>query len=486
MALAITGVKWLRVFMARVLPLSALLVSMALGTACGVARVPVAGPTATTAPDRPPATVYLSGVTFPSESSGLGVGFVAALNPADGSIRWSDPLSGGLASADGNIYVQTANPLAGTIQERYVLTALRAQDGTVRWRDDTVPNAGLTADSGVVYLSYPVSTKVSPDHQLLAQAGVALALNATSGTLLWQTNVSGPPLASPVVAGASVYLALGSPSAVAQIPGPFTVVALDARTGATRWHFTSVEQAQVSSIVDGVVYVHEYGQSRYGERADTLVALDATSGSVRWRLPVGDLPHEPVVADGSLYLVAALPRTDPNGDVRYVAESVNARTGSVRWQTALTYPTMQLAVAAGSVYIGCAGAASLASSVHRVITLDAGNGAILWSNGDGAFSEIGTSSTPVVSGGVLYTLTDAATLALGTGVMALDARHGTQLWAASVPNEWLDQPIVAGGRIYALTKGYRPHLVVLAAQSGAELWSYLDQHGVAGSMVLGQ
>jgi outer membrane protein assembly factor BamB len=474
-----------RSFAARALVLTVLLSSIALSAACGTVHAPVPGPTATATPDRPPATVYLSGISFPSESSAFSVSFVTALNLADGSVRWSNPLGGRLLSVDGNVYLQTSIPPVGTTPTQDFLLALRSDDGTVRWRYDTPPTFALATGTGVVYLSYPVDSKVS-DHQVLAQAGVVLALDAMSGTLLWQTNVTGPPLADPVLAGTSVYLALGSPTISAPTPGPFNVIALDAHTGVLRWHYTSAEPAQVSTIGDSVVYVEAFGHNRFGQADDTLVALEAGNGDMRWRLSAGGVPYGPLLVNGALYFVATTQPTDPNSERQYVAESADAHTGKVRWQTPLTYLPTQLEVAGGSVYIGCAGAASLTSGVHRVIALDARTGAIRWSSGDGPFSEIGASSMPVVSDGVLYTLTDAATRALGTRVTALDARDGTTLWEASVSNEWLDQPIVAGGRIYALTLGYRPHLVVLTAQTGAELWRYPDQHGVAGSMVLGQ
>jgi outer membrane protein assembly factor BamB len=480
------GILLSRSFVARALTLSALLSSIALSAACGDARAPVPSPTATAAPDRPPATVYLSAFGSPSESSVAVTYSVTALDPADGSIRWRHPFGvgesilGALVIADGNVYIETSLFGVGTAQPQGMLTALRGGDGLVRWRYHTGLNFAMAADNGVLYLDYVVNTEVSPQNSIVARAGVMLALDAASGTLRWQTSLTGPPADAPLVAGANIYLALASPKVAA--PGAFAVIALDARTGAPRWHSASATMAHVVAVSDGVVYVQAFGHNGFGQADDTLVALDVGSGGMRWQLPAADAPYGPLIVNGALYVVATIHPADPNGETHYVAESVDAETGKVRWQTTLQYSPAQLAVAGDSVYIACAGAASLASNVNRLIALDAGTGAMRWRDGAGPFSSSGASSLPVVNNGVVYvyTLTDASAAASGGGVMALDGRDGTHLWAAPVPiaDESVDRPIqVTGGRIYALTLGFRPHLLVLATQTGAELWRYDEPHG---------
>lgn len=111
------------------------------------------------------------------------------------------------------------------------------------------------------------------------------ALDATSGKLLWQTAVAGPVNGSVAVAGGRVFVP------VARVGRPF-VAALDAVTGALLWQTTVDTQADADLyaspvVANGVVY--QGWSALFGELHDSKVetrggvaALDATTGALRW------------------------------------------------------------------------------------------------------------------------------------------------------------------------------------------------------------
>ena len=134
---------------------------------------------------------------------------------------------------------------------------------------------------------------------------------------------------SPVVANGMVYI--GSLD--------HKLYALDAKSGAFRWAYTTAGPIRSSPAVnDGMVYV--------GSLDHNLYALDALSGAKKWSYSTGaGIYSSPVVANGILYFGS------DDGNLY----ALDARSGAKKWLYSTTAQIVSTpAVANGTVYFGSA------------------------------------------------------------------------------------------------------------------------------------
>jgi polyvinyl alcohol dehydrogenase (cytochrome) len=150
-----------------------------------------------------------------------------------------------------------------------------------------------------------------------SNGGWVRALEETTGKVLWATKLSAPIPSSLAVAGGRVYAAGANPGA------PF-VAALSEATGKLLWQTTIDIQPDSDAygsplVADGSAYegvagevTQEVGSSTIAVRGG-LVALDAATGAIRWHtytVPPGD--------DGGA--VWSTPSLDPRAGVLYVGD----------------------------------------------------------------------------------------------------------------------------------------------------------------------
>jgi glucose dehydrogenase len=112
----------------------------------------------------------------------------------------------------------------------------------------------------------------------------------------WMRVLNQRVIASPLVAGGSVYIATDEG----------TVFALDAASGEVRWQRAIGNSVRMTpALVDGALLVGVYGEfGGSGEKPHgaAFLALDAATGTIRWRTPLpGLVRSEPVVVDGVIY-----------------------------------------------------------------------------------------------------------------------------------------------------------------------------------------
>jgi alcohol dehydrogenase (cytochrome c) len=236
---------------------------------------------------------------------------VYALSLTTGKLEWeyrcdqperSGPGPNGVAVADGSVYGLT--PTAAF--------ALSASTGRTIWVNSDLLRAGQgtfgiqpQVANGRVYLASQLGSAPG--------GGVLLALNASSGAVLWRFNtVVGPEPAvqtlglgaggaweTPLVSGdGSVTYGIGNPyqTAAAAIAHPAadlytdSDVNLDAATGKLRWYYQGVpndfkdhdmQTAPISAHSGGVSAVVGSGKMGY------VYEMNATSGKLIWKTPVG-------------------------------------------------------------------------------------------------------------------------------------------------------------------------------------------------------
>jgi eukaryotic-like serine/threonine-protein kinase len=277
------------------------------------------------------------------------------------------------------------------------------------------------------------------------------AVNAVTGSPLWNFGFVNAFFADPAVANGIVY--------VGSVNG--NVYALDAATGKQVWTFTGPQNTSANYpavVVGGVVYA----ASSDGANG-TVFALDAATGKVLWSFATTERrPTGIAVASGVVYETTS----DDNGFAGG-ALALNAATGTVLWSVSssctvnnpgcvLTNPV----VANGILYAGSAAGTDFA----RLEALNARDGKVRWRTaalGQDIFD------WPAVANGLVY----IGVIGPDSGVQAFNATTGKHVWTFSLPNSpGVDAPVaVANGVVYAVDEN--GNLFALNASTGSKLAS---------------
>ena len=267
-----------------------------------------------------------------------------------------------------------------------------------------------------------------------------MALDAETGSTIWEVKTPGIVDSSPAVAGDMLYLGFTD----------WRVVALDVKTGQLRWEFkTGGPVVAAVSVANGIAYVGSHGGGIY--------ALDAANGKLIWKMETdGQIFTTPAIYEGKLFAKS----TDGN------LYAVNARTGQRRLRVLAPYLWDSLATGNGFVYVTTRGnlfAVDAAArelpfrrGVRRVwlqlwlwrfpVSQPPGEPGIAWSFFPEESSQ-GIFSKPAVTPEALY-VGD-----LQGNFYAVDALDGTELWRFQTGGAIRTPPIVVGQRVYVGAKG---------------------------------
>jgi outer membrane protein assembly factor BamB len=237
---------------------------------------------------------------------------VYAVALATGKLEWeykintpvkSGPGPNGVAVAGGVVYGDSA----------YSVFALGAHTGRTLWVDNHLLGAGQG--------SFEIQPQVANHRVYLASAygsgpggGVLLALDASTGRVLWRFNTllasspgvealgvgSGGAWQTPLInSDGSVTFGIGNPyqSPASAIAHPSrqlytdSAVNLDASTGKLRWYYQAVpddfkdydmQASPIAATVSGLPAVIGGGKMGY------VYAMNATTGRLIWKTPVGE------------------------------------------------------------------------------------------------------------------------------------------------------------------------------------------------------
>jgi eukaryotic-like serine/threonine-protein kinase len=442
-------------------------------------------------------------------------GFVAALNASDGHELWRYEANGAVPSfptvTDGVIYFgdagtfyalsDTPNRESTTDSSVPMFRGNLARTGempgpapanqpSLLWNyqspDSLMVSAPVIVD-GIVYASDGSANHVGVDalQEPLQPGGGSFthrtfAIDANTGSRLWEIPFSSSYPSIPAVAGGLVFVNVGDGN----------LYAFDAVNGAERWRFpTGFVWVSTPAVDDAVVYVAG-GKGGNSEATEgSLFAIDAESGAKRWEYKFeGSVGSSPTIANGLIYVGSAagsLGETVGGAQVTGGVHAVDARNGQRRWFVATSSgiaatpaigdgvvvvgdladnlyalavesgevrwtkqlddtpddsPTgeramisVSAAIANGRVYIG-----TFDGVVHA---LDATTGDELWT----AETSYGQSSPATVVGDTIFLGTT------GGDVLALDASNGTTRWRATTPSSGsssISSPTITNGVIY--------------------------------------
>ncbi len=236
------------------------------------------------------------------------------------------------------------------------------------------------------------------------------------------------------------------------------VYALNAATGALLWKYTADGGVESSpTVVNGVVYVGANGNRKY---SGEVYALSAVTGAQVWEHESGGSAElsSPAVVNGVVYI----------GYFNGALDALNAATGELLWEYATGYgfvggTTISPTVANGLVYTP--GFDTL-NELGRFDALDAATGELVWrftANDNEAVA-----SSPAVANGVVYVGTIASDHS--GSLLAFDATTGAPRWGRSFTSGFLSSPAVANGVVYAVPSG--GDWYALNAETGAVLFEY--------------
>jgi len=231
---------------------------------------------------------------------------IGALDPHTGAQTWSTSVDGGKAVAVAQRVIIITQPTS------YTVTAVRPTDGTTLWRWRPTPDSAalpsdpfglreLSADDSAILFqrfdrldSCPggrsTSTVTPNPADLRSQLGCPqlFAVNATTGSLLWQRMLDVAPVYNAVSSfvgnGAFYYKYFTDKLPLYH----FIIVSFDANSGALRWKHEIGGYTGAESVYDGVLYSLFQADPTGGRK---IIALDAASGEYVWTSTIGD-PNE--------------------------------------------------------------------------------------------------------------------------------------------------------------------------------------------------
>lgn len=385
-----------------------------------------------------------------------------ALTAADGTVRWSRPISeytgaeGDLSRSSPAIYedLLVIGNLAATPTSGAWLLGVEASTGTLRWRTkvDSERFSQITGsvviDRGIVYAGVSSRQSAMTDRPYTFRGSV-VALDARTGRLLWQTYTVPAGYTGGAVWGSTpvvdrrrgrVYVGTGQnhtvPDGVCETPVQTgctkpaednhidAVLALDRETGAVVWSRKTLT-ADAYNASDPTGPDHDFGSGPnlyttrggrqllgIGQKSGLYWALDPDTGRVVWRTRAG-----PGSASGGIMWGSAT-------DGRRVYTAVVNGDGKPY--------TIRSATGETSVITGGSWSA-----------LDAATGRVLWQTADPAGA--GDAGFVTTANGVVYAGSTATT---GDNMYALDAATGAIRWRFPSGGPVIAGAAVVNGTVY--------------------------------------
>lgn len=289
-----------------------------------------------------------------------------------------------------------------------------------------------------------------------SKAAGHFALGATPQRI-WTAQVAGSTnrmrLASAPVVGGGKLFAVGSDGAIS---------AFDANTGARVWSQNADVASELRSAVFGGGVSYADGKVYATNGAGEVLALDANTGANLWKVkPAGPLRGAPTVDFGSVYVM-----TQNNQIV-----ALNAADGKQQWQeTAATTDSGVFGVAAPAAGQGTVIAGY---SSGELVAYRYENGRTLWADAlarTNISTQVGSlndiDADPIIDGGRVYALGQGGRMA------AYELVTGQRIWELNLAG--ISTPALAGDWIFTLTDDAR--LLAIARGSGKVRWiSQLNQ-----------
>jgi outer membrane protein assembly factor BamB len=273
--------------------------------------------------------------------------------------------------------------------------------------------------------------------------GSIFALEAKTGTTVWEQHAPMAAPGKPAVAGGHVFVKGGDDCNL----DDSKVASLDAAAGAVLWTSAAADggcNSGTPAVGDAIVVVRT--------SVDELRGLDAASGKQRWSAPVrGNVTHT-----AHLVLVA-------NGRT---LRALDRRTGKQRW-LARPPSAREFAVGVDGVTASSAITTDFPGLAVRLTSTSLATGKRQWSravaaSGEGVMTRVGGGVVVVCS----YGSNEAMQLA------GADVRTGRVIWRRVGARGFAGEAAIADGRYYvSASDGQRAVLDARSLRNGKRAWS---------------
>ena len=327
-----------------------------------------------------------------------GVGYVYTFgNPSDSKLIAFNATTGKLIWSSHDSWLPTSSAGSPAFYNGLVYTgsaAFSASSG--EWMFNYTYSKGLlqvtapTVSDNVVFLGYIADFS--------SYSGGVMALNASSGKVMWDVTAYSFPTSSPTVADGIVYFSTGN------------VIALNALSGKLLWH-SSIQTDYFSpiAVADGRVFI--------GGDKGILYCLNALTGQELWNYPA-NIKSEvcPAVAKGVVYAS------------NYANTfALNESTGAVIWNNSLLSGSSPVIVN-DRVYVSLYNLASggLEPYEYDIYGLEASSGNVIWNYSLPVHYYAYFSDSPVVANGMLYVAPTAGQV-YAFGEQSTSPSDGSQL-----------------------------------------------------------
>ena len=226
-------------------------------------------------------------------------------------------------------------------------------------------------------------------------------------TLAWANDGVWRNSVSPVVGAGRVYSAAGG-----------VAYALDAATGTMLWTYDTSLTVDSSPALGSTGFLYVCGYD-LGAASAFLFAIEADSGALKWTYPAGNVT------------LRSSPAVGPDGTVYFGASSyllaIDGQTGRQRWQSLVTDGPMDSAPALSTDNTLVYASSSVAFTMFAVYSA---NGTPAWFQPEpcagGSCGGLGAGRQAVGSDGTLFSLTFSGTLTARNGAT------GATVWAQPV------------------------------------------------------
>jgi len=352
----------------------------------------------------------------------------------------------------------------------------RANAGRTGFYDSRAVREVGEVDTSLDSISISTAPVMADGVMYLSRGGNNLtAFEIGTGRELWQRKLLAWQASVPAVAGNTIFF------------GAESFFALDARTGAEKWHFDAAAEGE-PGFVNAPVVVSD---TVYTTRKGSLYALDAQTGSKRWEYSIDEYGIDttaPSYGNSTLFFAAG---RNNSGSGAQAIHAVDPATGREKWrydlQGVVNSPPV---VTDGVVYFTASETRRTGGGDPRypyklsvtgsVYALDAITGSRLWQ------FEIDRSidHPPAVAGGLIF-FGDSQDIVLGEeswGTLhALDAATGQEVWSAdtidafsspSIAEDWLYLAAKVPDPTHSSATGERIALLALDGRTGQQRWQY--------------
>src|SRR6185312_12274449 len=273
-----------------------------------------------------------------------------AINTANGSLRWRYKLDyqsgnlnllGGQLLANGTVYLSETSGIGGYS----IVTALDASTGAVRWKQryngtgivarnqpsDAAAGLTLEAATGDVLYATTFTGKIDSPMTTL------FAISATSGSIIWQKQVSTDDEQPDYSGGLVMNGVLCIPASAVNQPGNRHLYGFDATNGTAKWSVPLDGEVSGLTGFNSIVYL---GTIHFQTTQDNSVyaasgsvyAVRAADGAQLWRYHAQAGVSSPIVQDGVVSVTVS--REDAKREATIVA--LDSGNGKAHW----TYPAL--------------------------------------------------------------------------------------------------------------------------------------------------